>query len=375
MIDLPAQERRPAALAPRESLYLDLVRALASFTVVVDHAAEVFDLPNAPRWGHQAVMVFFVLSGYVICTVADTRETSARRFVVARLARLWSVLLPAVALTIACDLVGRIYGHHSETYAQAPINLPFVRVGAVLIFLSDSWVSVQPLSNSVVWSLCAEFWYYMLFAAWTFVPRGRARAAMLVVLAVLAGDKALLMLPIWLLGVALQRSRGLRRLSVGAHWVLWAGGLGAIAAVLVLRAYDPVIAITARAVGPWLFRQLAPARVFWFDWIFGVAIAAHLLGSRTVMSRIPLEQIARPVRWCAGVSFAAYLFHMPLLHLCAAFLAPEQGSLALALTLAAIAALGYPAERSKRWWLVLLDHVADVAAARRQLGRSAAAPG
>src|ERR1700712_2326164 len=72
------------ALDRRESIYLDLVRSLAAFAVVIDHAPTVFDLPNIPRWGHQAVMVFFVLSGYVICHVADTRETTLRVFLVAR---------------------------------------------------------------------------------------------------------------------------------------------------------------------------------------------------------------------------------------------------------------------------------------------------
>lgn len=127
-----------------------------------------------------------------------------------------------------------------------------------------------------------------------------------------------------------------------------------------MRAYDPAIAITTRVVGAWLFRQLAGARVFWFDWLFGLAIAAHLLGARVVVNRLPVEWIAKPVRWCAGVSFAAYLFHMPLLHLCAAFLPADQGWLAIALTLAAIAVLGPPVERSKRWWRRQLDRAAGL---------------
>src|SRR3984957_15539354 len=84
---------------PDESLYLDLVRAAASFFVVLDHAPTLFDMPGTPRWGHQAVVVFFVLSGYVISHVSDTKEPTGRAFVVARLARLWSVLVPAMVLT------------------------------------------------------------------------------------------------------------------------------------------------------------------------------------------------------------------------------------------------------------------------------------
>jgi peptidoglycan/LPS O-acetylase OafA/YrhL len=207
----------PAGRAPaielNESLYLDLVRAAASFFVVLDHAPTLFDMPGLPRWGHQAVVVFFVLSGYVISHVADTREPTAAAFLVARFSRLWSVLVPAMLLTVVCDTVGRTFGIHPEAYDGAPMDLPLIRVGAVLVFLSESWVSIQPLSNGVVWSLCLEFWYYMLFAAWTFLPAGRTRWLALVVVAALSGFKALLLLPIWLMGVALQRWQTPRRLG------------------------------------------------------------------------------------------------------------------------------------------------------------------
>ena len=347
-------------LGRRESIYLDLLRSLAAFAVVIDHAPSMFDLPGVPRWGHHAVMVFFVLSGYVICHTADTRETTPRAFLVARFARLWSVLFPAMALTIACDFAGRRFGLNSAAYDLVHFDWPLIRTGAVLGFVAESWVSIQPFSNGVVWSLCVEFWYYMLFAAWVFAPPGRVRTTAVLAAALLAGHKALLLLPVWLMGVALQRAQTLRRLPSTVNVALWAGGLLVVGWALAAHAYDPAIAAMARFVGLWVLAQLAQARVFWFDWMFGFAVAAHLLGARTVVAWLPLERIAAPVRWCAGVSFAAYLFHMPLLHLCAAFLPADQGWLAIALTLATIALLGPPVERSKRWWRHMLDGLADV---------------
>ncbi len=357
-----AAVQRPASqsLGRRESIYLDVVRSLAAFVVVLDHAPTLFELPHVPRWGHQAVMVFFMLSGYVICHVADMRETTPRVFLVARFARLWSVLVPAMVLTALCDVIGRTLGHNPAAYALAPINLFVVRVGAVLGFVSESWVSIQPLSNGVVWSLCAEFWYYMLFAAWIFTPPGRVRVIAVATASLFAGHKALLLLPIWLMGVALQRSRTLRRPGSAANVALWAGGLLFVGWILATRAYDPATKAMEGLVGAWALTQLAQARVFWFDWVFGLAVAAHLLGARTVASRLPLERIAGPVRWCAGVSFAAYLSHMPLLHFWAAFLPVDQGWLAIALTLAVIATLGHAVERSKGWWRRQLNRVADL---------------
>ena len=351
----------------REAIYLDLIRGLAALIVVLDHAPTVFNLPYLPRWGHQAVMVFFVLSGYVICHTADTRETSPRAFIVARFARLWSVLLPAMVLTVFCDVMGRLIGHHQGAYAFVPANLPLIRVGAVLVFLSESWVSIQPLSNGVVWSLCAEFWYYMLFAAWVFVPPGRMRKIALVVAVLLAGHKALLLLPIWLMGVALQRSRLLRRFSFRTNIALWFGGLLVASWIVATHAYNPAINLMKHLVSPWVFTQLAQARVFWLDWVFGFAIAAHLLGARDVANYLPMERIAVPVRWCAGISFAAYLFHVPLLHFWAAILGRSHGWLGIALTLAVIAILGPPVERSKRLWRRQLDLLAGYLLALKEL--------
>jgi peptidoglycan/LPS O-acetylase OafA/YrhL len=349
----------PYSIGQRESIYLDFVRALAAFFVVLDHAPTLFDLPNAPRWGHQAVIVFFVLSGYVICNVADRRETDARSFLIARFARLWSVLFPAMMLTIACDLAGRYWGHNPWAYADVPYNVPVIRVGAVLGFLSESWVSIQPLSNGVVWSLCAEFWYYVLFAAWTFVPPGKARAVAVALAVVLAGHKALLLLPIWLTGVALQRFRRLQRLSVATGTVLWCAGVAVVAWILAAHIYDPAIASMRTVVNPWIMTQFAQARVFWLDWMLSLAVAAHLLGARSLFTRLPLECIATPIRWCAGISFAAYLFHMPLLHFCAAFLSKDAGVPAIGATLITIALLGPKVEGSKRWWRRALGRIAD----------------
>src|SRR5579871_4979281 len=65
--------RRPANLCcmrPATSLYLDLVRALAAFTVFMGHASGQFFtaglLWQTGLYDQTAVMVFFVLSGFVI---------------------------------------------------------------------------------------------------------------------------------------------------------------------------------------------------------------------------------------------------------------------------------------------------------------------
>jgi peptidoglycan/LPS O-acetylase OafA/YrhL len=116
------------------------------------------------------------------------------------------------------------------------------------------------------------------------------------------------------------------------------------------HAYNPAIEWMARWVGPWAMTELAQARVFWFDWLFGLAVAAHFLGARALVARFGLRRIAKPIRWCAGISFAAYLLHPPILTLTAAFLPKTAGITGIILTLLAIAVLGPPIERSKHQW-------------------------
>jgi peptidoglycan/LPS O-acetylase OafA/YrhL len=345
----------PYILARRESLYLDILRFLAALTVVVDHASAVFDF----RWfggvGHHAVIVFFVLSGYVISNAAATRETAARVFIVARLARLWSVLTPAMVLTVLCDAVGRALGRFAEPYVLSPIDHPLIRFGAAMSFLSESWVSIQPFSNFAVWSLSIEFWYYMTFAAWTFVRPPRCRRLSVLAALCFLGFKGLLLMPVWLMGVALQKTRAPLAFGPAADILLFLLGALLFSWLVVSGVYGDAQPANARFLGEWLTRHLAEARMFWFDWIAGLALTLHLIGARTVTGWIPLDRIEQPIRWCAGISFAMYLFHMPLLHLLAAFLPKGQAGLGIGLTLAAIVVLGRPIERSKRWWRMALD--------------------
>jgi peptidoglycan/LPS O-acetylase OafA/YrhL len=340
----------PYIIERRESLYLDLARTLAALAVLLDHAIPLFNLPWITDCGHQAVIVFFVLSGYVIANVAETRESAPRTFLVARLARLWSVLVPAIALTIVCDTLGRTFGSNLDSYKFSPIDHPLVRLGAALTFMSQSWVSIQPFSDYAAWSLSLEFWYYITFAAFFFLPPGRYRVIGVGIAILFCGHKGLLLLPVWLMGVSLQRCTRLRQFSGIVNTMFWLVGLLLLCWLGTPGMYWHARGITVGIIGPWLTNQLSEARAFWFDWILGFAFTLHLLGARTVTNWIPIERVARPIRWCAGISFACYLFHMPLLDLFAAFLPRDQGLLGIGLTIAVISLLGPPVERSKHWW-------------------------
>ena len=126
--------------------YLDLARGLAAVLVAsghlrsfvftdfgkLDHPSLVWSLFYlVTGFGHQAVMVFFVLSGFLVGGAVVSRgqckQWSWTEYVITRITRLWIVLIPALLLTVIWDNLGiaitgsSFYaGGMSEAYSSGP---------------------------------------------------------------------------------------------------------------------------------------------------------------------------------------------------------------------------------------------------------------
>jgi peptidoglycan/LPS O-acetylase OafA/YrhL len=95
-------------LSKEFSTFLDLLRFTAAAIVFLGHLSDAslggeslrFFLPLAKS----AVIAFFVLSGYVVSWAA-TQEGGASDYAINRMARIYSVAVPALLLTWAIDLV------------------------------------------------------------------------------------------------------------------------------------------------------------------------------------------------------------------------------------------------------------------------------
>ena len=160
------------------SLYLDALRFGAALTVFVSHYS-TGRISGGLFWqfdgGRTAVLVFFVLSGFVIAWVSDTRERTLEEYGLSRVARLYSVIIPAFVLTAVLDGIGktidpRLYGPewgHSMAH-------PVIDYALSAVFLGESWtLRVLPGFNVPYWSLNYEAWYYVLFAAAIFLRGDR----------------------------------------------------------------------------------------------------------------------------------------------------------------------------------------------------------
>ena len=152
-------------MAPAFSIYLDLVRFVAACLVVVYHSNSRL-IVEAPlpfsQYGHSAVIIFFVLSGYVIAFTTATKERNAKVYWASRLSRVLSLALPAVLLTPLLDLIGESLA--PALYAgNTTHGLAWLRVMSSLLFLNEIWsVSIMSFSNIAYWSLNYEVWYYVL---------------------------------------------------------------------------------------------------------------------------------------------------------------------------------------------------------------------
>jgi len=343
---------------PALSLYLDAVRVLAACVVVLCHfgSRRVSGgvLWQAAPYGAEAVDVFFVLSGFVIAYAASARETTAAQFAWARAARLYSVALPALVLTLVLDGLGvRLY---PQAYASFPGVIAvqpklWWQAAAGLSFLNAGWLTGAPVGANVPWwSLGFEAPFYAGFGLAVFA-RGAWRWGGLLALAALVGPGVVLVAPAWIFGVLVWRARAVPMPRAAA------AGL-AVLGLLVWAGYELGAARWGRGMlsdawtQPGLLRGETPQ-----DLVVAACFALHLLGMARLLRGAAPAWLAVPIRFAAARSFSLYLYHFPLLMcLRAAMLrvCPDRSPLwLLPVTLLCVAGLAQVTElqrgRLRRW--------------------------
>jgi peptidoglycan/LPS O-acetylase OafA/YrhL len=125
--------------------------------------------------GHQAVMVFFVLSGFFVggAALQNRQQFDPARYITARLTRLWIVLIPALLLTALLDFAlmsfnpGVLDGAYRSLWNSGPGG-DQIYSGSLATFISNVFflqTITAPVfgTNGPLWSLSNEFWYYALF--------------------------------------------------------------------------------------------------------------------------------------------------------------------------------------------------------------------
>lgn len=316
-------------LPPNLSVYLDLLRYFAALMVYLFHAGHFshYRLPFFGTYGGLGVAVFFVLSGFVIAFSSTGKRRDIVDYFIARFARLWSVALPAILLTLVLDTVGQWLALSAYAPMQPyPAYKWIAASGITALFLNEIWfLDIWLGTNGPFWSLSYEFWYYAIFATLIYF-RGWQRVAMAGLVMCIAGPGILVAFPVWLLGVGLfhllhkHMSADRTRLGLGALLV-------SIVCLTLYILMGGSKIFTALPIAYPLANLKSWGINFWpQSYVVGFLIALNIYGFARMQRvfRSPSEQTVRLVRTTAETSFGLYLFHYPLMYFCKAILAVAQ---------------------------------------------------
>jgi peptidoglycan/LPS O-acetylase OafA/YrhL len=330
-IQTEARLIRAKPLQTSESLLLDLMRMTAAALVALGHltrGAYSVGLPNLMPLAEGSVTVFFILSGFVIRYVTCRRENTLGSYATDRASRVYSVVLPALLLTLMTDATAKFFNpgfYQSCCGTNTPVA---TSLGLNLVFLAESWkLHVPPLSNSPFWSLNYEVAYYAIYGCMVYLA-GRKRWIWTIFLLLLAGPKIVMFFPPWLIGCAAhdlyQRwlAQGTARRNL--NWAVAASLFVVAVAVAALRpdlgvhhaveSLKGVLAAKKRlaeGAGSWL--NLGGVINANLEAILGTPIFLRLLFASRRFSIAKDNRFARAVRYVADGTFPLYLFHIPLL--------------------------------------------------------------
>jgi peptidoglycan/LPS O-acetylase OafA/YrhL len=326
------------------SAFLDLTRTLAALTVFLAHLTQprfgeaAFSVPA--ELAHSAVIVFFVLSGFVISWAAR-RDGAAREYILNRASRIYSVALPALALTWVSDnfLILHYPGIIGALYQYAA---PWKYLPMFLTFTNDFWfLSEDAFSNIPYWSLSYEVWYYVVFGAFVF-GRGFWRWGIAIASLLLMGPRLWLLWPIWLIGAYLHRLPPASPATSRVLLILCLSGLLALKATGAEEALNDFVNQLTRGFAE---EHLRYSQFFLGDYVMTAFVAGAIHAARgadlTVFARA-----RRPIAAAASISFSMYLVHYPLFLLFDAFF-PGQTLAVGALTLSVIIVFGITFERNR----------------------------
>lgn len=324
------------ATAPSEhvSLWFDALRGIAALGVFTSHWRDclfqdysqlhhhnplIASAYFVSGLGHQWVIVFFVLSGYLVggsvLRQALQGRWSWREYMLNRLTRLYIVLIPALLLGGLIDLAGLRFFGTSDVYTahhgmRLMVSVPARQV--TLEILLGNYLFLQGVlvpvfgTNGPLWSLSYEFWYYIAFPLLFFALWKRSSIAVrllsfigLCAVLMFVHQKIALMGLIWLMGMAI-------------HWLPDARSFIQLQRLIGLAS---AIAITVGCLA-WCKESRSPLS----DYVLGLAIVLLLYCILHGATASPSGWVRRVIQYSARSSYTLYLVHLPLLILITAWI-------------------------------------------------------
>lgn len=301
--------------------------------------------------GHGAVVVFFVLSGFVIAHTTSSKKRTCKTYLVARFSRLYSIYFPAIGVTLICAVIS--FFINPGIYFQYDRGHNVARYLISLFFCNELWfISSAPPINIPLWSLSFEFWYYILFALIYYKAKDIKGLGLVILVCCIIGPKILVMFPVWGLGWLAYKTRNLNMSIPLARFLSLICLIAAFFAIMYLPEYP-------YAVGSKPFYR---ANAFLSDTITGIFVAVSMW-FLPANAEPALKETAsiKKFRFYASLTYPIYLLHFPVLVLCSAILHKyridniSMFCMGLITTLVLCVLLGSYFEKRKEWWYNFFD--------------------
>ncbi len=308
------------------SILLDIFRLFAAIAVFLGHTNFYWffsghEMGFGPKNGQDYVIIFFVLSGFVISWSIDQKKNyNFSQYCFDRLTRLWSVVLPALFLGFLLDWFGKSL--HAETYNPL-VTKKFGELKYVLsgLFIHETWFfSVRPGSNGPFWSLSYEFFYYFIFGSFMLMKTTKSKIVVGLIACFAAGPKILLLLPCWLVGSISYYSCSKKR-SVSFK----------LSVFVALTSFVLLFILLFQRWNSWNhteFPELGTAPLFYSAKFLDDYLIASLVGLLlySLSHWFTLEKkhsgiFAKLIKNCAKFSFSLYVIHFPIMAFLSAGLA------------------------------------------------------
>lgn len=297
---------------------LEALRGFAALYVVLHHTISHstmlygFNIGILLRFGQEAVILFFLLSGFVINYSFQTgSDKSFSRYFSKRFLR---IFIPLLVVFVAAYL--------SESYNNGGLLNPDLGNLVKNLFMLQDWGVVKPnvlaepyMGNTPLWSLSYEWWFYMLyFPLVTYIKQRKTRNIIVFSVCFLAAisyvyypffvNRLLAYLVIWWAGVQLSDMYLDRNLTVRS--VVWPlCSLAVIGCVLVIAVF-----IFRRGGGD-LMLGFHPLLEFRHVVSAGVMIVVGFVWHQA--GWWGFNVMFRPFLWLAPISYALYICHINLM--------------------------------------------------------------
>jgi peptidoglycan/LPS O-acetylase OafA/YrhL len=225
-----------------KSSLFDFVRWVSAFLVVAGHIPMVliYFWPNPglsdaliflSEHAHAAVILFFVLSGYLIAysdfnKYKNDRNYNVTSYLTNRFVRIYSVLVPAILLTLILDGLGRIWLTGYLNPSIFPQDHYVIRLIINLISMQGIWGNrVQLGSNPALWSIGYEFTFYVLYGLFVWkrekVFMNKWSMSILILIFLVRGPQVMYYFLLWLLGVLSFRLSNVYRMILPYTWSIF----------------------------------------------------------------------------------------------------------------------------------------------------------